>query len=247
MGHALNYTIGDILARLKLMQGFNVLHPMGYDALGLPAENAAIKAGTHPEDYTNKSIQNYIRQQKELGLSFDWSRMVNTASPDYYKWDQWIFLKMYEKGLAYQKESAVNWCPKCNTVLANEQVQNGFCWRHEDTKVEIKHLKQWFLKTTAYADELFEKINDLKGWPERTKAMQRNWIGKSHGTEIYFEINGEKWPVFTTRPDTIFGVTFVVISAQHQKLFDLVSPEQKGEVGAGFERRIEFCGRGGCR
>jgi len=231
LGHALNYVIGDIYSRFKKLQGFNVLHPMGYDALGLPAENAAIKDGTHPEEYTNRSIKNYIQQQKKLGLSYAWSRMINTASPDYYKWDQWIFTKMFEKGLAYQKTSAVNWCPKCQTVLANEQVQDGKCWRHEDTKVEIKQLTQWFLKTTAYAEELYDDIDSkLQEWPERTKAMQKNWIGKSHGAEIDFEINGEKWPVFTTRADTIFGVTFVVVSAQHEKLKDLVTPEQESEV-----------------
>ena len=187
MGHAWNYTIGDILARFKILNGFNVLHPMGYDALGLPAENAAIKAGTHPEEYTNNSIEDFTKQFKGLGISYDWSRMVNTANPDYYKWDQWIFLKMFEKGLAYQKESAVNWCPNCNTVLANEQVHEGKCWRHEDTPVEIKHLKQWFLKITDYADELYENLDNMD-WPDKTRAMQKNWIGKSHGTEIDFEI-----------------------------------------------------------
>jgi len=229
MGHALNYTIGDVLARYKTMKGFNVLHPMGYDALGLPAENAAIKAGTHPQDYTDKSIKNFIRQQKEIGITYDWTRVVNTASPDYYKWDQWIFLKMFEKNLAYQKTAAVNWCPKCETVLANEQVINGKCWRHEECDVEIKQLKQWFFKTTNYADELYENIDKLD-WPERTKAMQKNWIGKSHGTEIDFEINKETWPIFTTRPDTIFGVTFMVVSAQHPRLMELVTKEQKKEV-----------------
>lgn len=229
MGHAWNYTIGDIIARFKMMNGFEVLHPMGYDALGLPAENAAIKAGTHPEDYNRISIANYIRQQKAIGLTYDWTRVLSTDDPAYYKWDQWIFLKMLEKGLAYQKESAVNWCPECNTVLANEQVVDGKCWRHEDTPVEVKHLKQWFLKITEYANELYENLDNMD-WPERTKAMQKNWIGKSHGAEIDFEIKGEKWPVFTTRADTIFGVTFVVISAQHPKLMDLVTPEQKKEV-----------------
>lgn len=229
MGHAWNYSIGDILARFKIMNGFNVLHPMGYDALGLPAENAAIKAGVHPEDYTKESIKNYIKQQKNLGLTYDWSRMVDTSSPDYYKWDQWIYLKLLEKGLAYQKESSVNWCPKCNTVLANEQVQDGKCWRHEDTSVEIKHLKQWFLKITDYADELYEEIDSLD-WPFRTKAMQKNWIGKSKGTEVDFEINGKVWPVFTTRPDTLFGVTFLVVSAQHLRLNELVTEGQKKEV-----------------
>ncbi len=228
MGHSFNYTIGDIFARFKIMNGFNVLHPVGYDALGLPAENAAIKDGTHPEEYTNKSIQNFMKQQKGLGLTYDWTRLINTANPDYYKWDQWIFLKMFEKGLAYQKTSAVNWCPSCATVLANEQAQDGTCDRC-DSPVEIKHLKQWFLKITDYADELYEEVDKLD-WPDKTKAMQKNWIGKSHGTEIDFEINGEKWPIFTTRPDTIFGVTFMVVSAQHTKLMELVTKEQKKDV-----------------
>jgi len=230
MGHALNYSIGDVLARFKRMNGFNVIYPMGYDALGLPAENAAIKAGEHPKDYTDKSIKNFTKQFKSIGLSYDWSRTVSSADPEYYKWDQWIFLKMFERGLAYQKEAAVNWCPECNTVLANEQVHNGKCWRHEETDVEIKHLKQWFLKITDYADELYEEIDKLDGWPSKTKAMQKNWIGKSHGTEIHFEINGEMWPVFTTRPDTIFGVTFMVISAQHKKLMEIVTNDKRAEV-----------------
>lgn len=228
MGHALNYTIGDIYARFKRMSGFNVLYPMGYDALGLPAENAAIKDGTHPEDYTKKSMKNFMKQQKMLGLSYDWSRLVNTSSPDYYKWDQWIFLKMLEKGLAYQKEASVNWCPSCKTVLANEQAQTGNCERCK-SKVEIKTLKQWFFRITDYADELLDKLDDLD-WPARTKAMQKNWIGKSYGTEIDFEVEGNIWKIFTTRPDTIYGVTFLVVSAQHPKLFDLVSKEQKKEV-----------------
>ncbi len=236
MGHALNFVIGDVFSRFKIMQGFNVLQPMGYDALGLPAENAAIKAGEHPEDYTNASIKHYIKQQTELGLAYDWSRMVNTADASYYKWDQWIFLKMFERGLAYQKESAVNWCPECNTVLANEQVQNGYCWRHEETKVKLKHLKQWFFKITDYADELYESLDSMQGWPNKTRAMQKNWIGKSHGTEINFEINETNWPIFTTRPDTIFGVTFMVVSAQHKKLFDLVTKEQKEEVEKFLEK-----------
>jgi len=230
MGHALMYTLGDIFARFKKLQGFNVLHPMGYDALGLPAENAAIKEGTHPGDYTTKSINNFTKLFKKFGISYDWTRMLSTADESYYKWDQWIFLKMLEKGLAYQKESSVNWCPKCETVLANEQVQNGMCWRHEDTQVDIKKLKQWFLKITDYADELYEGLNDLKDWPERTKTMQRNWIGKSHGLEILFNINEKDWPIFTTRPDTIFGVTFMVVSAAHTKLDSLVTPKQRKEV-----------------
>ena len=229
IGHTLNYTIADIRSRFKIMQGFNVLHPMGYDALGLPAENAAIKAGTHPEDYTNKAIKNYIKQQKALGLSYDWSRIINTSSPEFYKWDQWIFLKMLEKGIAYKRKAPVNWCNKCESVLANEQVHDGKCWRHEDTGVEVKHLEQWFFKITDYAEELLDKLDELD-WPQRTKTMQKNWIGKSYGTEINFEINNKKFPIFTTRPDTIYGVTFMVISAQHTKLNELVTKEQKSEV-----------------
>ena len=238
MGHALNYTIGDILTRFKRMNNFNVLYPMGYDALGLPAENAAIQAKTHPKKYTEQSVANYIKQQKELGLSYDWSRMVNTADPEYYKWDQWIFLQMFKKEIAFRKKAPVNWCPKCETVLANEQVHDGKCWRHEDTNVELKHLEQWFFKITKYADELYEKIETLKGWPDRTKAMQKNWIGKSHGTEINFKINNETWPIFTTRPDTIYGVTFMVISAQHPCLMELVTDEQKNEVNK-FLKKIK--------
>ncbi len=229
VGHALNFTIGDIHARFKRMNGFNVLYPMGYDALGLPAENAAIKEKTHPEDYTKKSAANFMKQQKSLGFSYDWSRLVNTSYPNFYKWDQWIFIKMLEKGIAYRKKSPVNWCSKCQTVLANEQVHNGKCWRHETTEVEIKHLEQWFFKITDYVEELLDKIDSLE-WPAKTKLMQKNWIGKSYGTEIDFEIDGKKWPVFTTRPDTLFGVTFMVVSAQHPRLFELVNEKQKKEV-----------------
>lgn len=230
MGHAFNYIIGDIQARLKRMQGFNVLYPMGYDSLGLPAENAAIKSGVNPKKYTEDSIKNFIKQQKSLGISYDWSRELRTSDPDYYRWDQWIFLQMLKKGLAYRKKASVNWCPKCQTVLANEQVVNGRCWRHEDTEIEIKNLEQWYLRITKYADELYEKINELTEWPERIRSMQRNWIGKSYGVEIKFNINGEKWPIFTTRPDTVYGVTFMVISAQHPKLSELVTKEQRKEV-----------------
>ena len=228
MGHAFNYTVGDTLTRFKIMNGFNVLHPMGYDALGLPAENAAIKVGIHPEDYIKKSIANFMKQQKTLGLTYDWNRMVNTADPKYYKWDQWIFLKMFEKGLVYQKKAPVNWCPGCETILANEQAQGGVCDLC-DSEVEIKHLNQWFLKITDYADRLLDGHKKLD-WPHKTIAMQKNWIGKSYGTEIDFEINKKKWPVFTTRPDTIYGVTFMVVAAQHEKLWDLVSDDQRKEV-----------------
>ena len=229
MGHTLNYTIGDIFTRLKRMQGFNVLYPMGFDSLGLPAENAAIKAKAHPKKFTEAAIKNYINQMKEIGLSYDWDKLVMSHDPNYYKWNQYFFLKFLEKGLAYRKMSAVNWCSKCKTVLANEQVHNGMCWRHKDTEVGIKDLEQWFLKTTKYADEILKMTEGLN-WPDRIKLMQKNWIGKSFGTEIIFNINGEKWPIFTTRPDTIYGVTFMVVSAQHPKLMSLVTKEQKKEV-----------------
>ncbi len=217
IGHAFVFSLGDIVARFKRMQEFNVLYPIGYDSLGLPAENAAISAGIHPEKYTKKSIANFKKQQKEMGWSYDWSRMFKTSDSAYYKWDQWIFLKMFEKGMAYRKKAPVNWCPKCKTVLANEQVVNGCCWRHEDTSIEVHHLEQWFLKITDYADELLEELEKID-WPQKAKTMQKNWIGKSHGVDIDFEIEGEKWPVFTTRPDTIYGVTFMVISDQHSIL-----------------------------
>ncbi len=234
MGHALNYTIGDILARFKRMHGFNVLYPMGYDSFGLPAENAAIKAGEHPKEFTEKSIGNFINQQKKIGLSYDWSRKLMSHDPEYYKWNQFFFLKFLEKGLVYRKKAPVNWCSKCNSVLANEQVHHGRCWRHEDSKIETKNLEQWFIKTTEYADELLDAVDNLE-WPARIKTMQKNWIGKSYGTEILFAVilpNGKKesWKIFTTRPDTIYGVTFMVISAQHSRLMELVSKEQKNKV-----------------
>jgi len=229
MGHALNYTIGDIYARFKRMNGFNVLYPMGFDALGLPAENAAIKAKVHPKPFTEKAIQNYIKQMKELGLSYDWTKIVRTCEPEYYKWNQYFFLKFLEKGWVYRKKAPVNWCKKCKTVLANEQVHNGKCWRHEDTEVEIKQLEQWFIKTTMYSEELLKKAKDLQ-WPDKIKKSQKNWIGKSSGTEINFDINNEKWPIFTTRPDTIYGVTFMVVSAQHLRLMELVTEDRKKDV-----------------
>lgn len=188
IGHAFIYTIGDIFARFKRMNGFNVLYPVGYDSLGLPAENAAIKAKINPKTYTDNAIKYFSKQQKAIGLSYDWSRMFATHNPDYYKWDQWIFLKMFEKGLVYQKQSPVNYCRECNTVLANEQVHNGKCWRHENTPVEIKHLKQWYFKITDYAEELND-FSRLSQWPDLIKKLQKNWIGKSFGTEIEFEIS----------------------------------------------------------
>jgi len=248
MGHAFNYTIGDIYARFKRMQGFNVLYPMGYDSFGLPAENAAIGAKIHPKKYTEKSINNFIKQQKKLGLSYDWSRLIKTSDPEYYKWNQFFFLELMKKGLIYRKQAIVNWCPKCNTVLANEQVHNGKCWRHKDTDVEEKSLEQWFIKTTKYTNELLKDIKKLD-WPERIKLMQENWIGKSKGTKIKFKIKDpkEEIEVFTTRPDTLFGVTFLVYSINHPKVKELTnrtkqvkeflknlpkqSPEQKEKEG----------------
>ncbi len=229
IGHAFVFSLGDIFARFKRLQGYNVLYPIGYDALGLPAENAAIKARTHPKDYTKKSMANFMKQQKAMGWSYDWSRVVMSHDPNFYKWDQWIFLQMLKKGIAYRKKAPVNWCRKCNTVLANEQVIGGKCWRHEDTNVEIKHLEQWFLKIGDYADRLLEGLEKLD-WPERAKAMQRNWIGKSYGYDIDFKIGNEKWTIFTTRPDTLYGVTFMVVSAQHPRLDELVTSGQRKEV-----------------
>ncbi|MGV8142362.1 MAG: leucine--tRNA ligase [Candidatus Pacearchaeota archaeon] len=237
MGHAFNYTLGDILARYKRMSGFSVLHPMGFDSFGLPAENAAIKDGTHPQKYTDKAIENFVRQQKALGLSYDWSRKIQSHDPGYYGWNQYLFLQLLKQGLVYRKESGVNWCSKCESVLANEQVHDGKCWRHKDTIVAVKNLEQWFVKTTKYAEELLRDVDKLD-WPERIKIMQRNWIGKSEGAEIDFEVNGVRWPVFTTRADTLFGVTFLVVSAQHVKLNDLVTPTQKKEVVA-FLKKIK--------
>jgi leucyl-tRNA synthetase len=236
IGHAFVFSLGDILARLKRMQGYNVLYPIGYDALGLPAENAAIKIGEHPENYNKKTTKNFMKQQKAMGWSYDWSRLIRTDDPGFYKWDQWIFLKMFERGLAYQKKAAVNWCEKCMTVLANEQVVNGMCWRHEDSEVEVKHLKQWFLKTTEYADELITELDKLD-WPERAKTMQKNWIGRSEGAEIDFFINDKKHGVFTTRPDTLFGATYLVVSAQHPELMNIVTEKQKSKVEL-FQKKI---------
>ncbi len=236
IGHAFNYTIGDIFSRFKRMSGFNVLYPTGYDSFGLPAENASIKAGVNPKDFTDSAIMKFISQQKALGLSYDWGRMLKTSDPSYYKWNQYLFLKLMERGLVYRKKAGVNWCSKCATVLANEQVHNGACWRHLDTPVEVRHLEQWFIKTTEYADELLKCVDSLE-WPERIKSMQKHWIGKSYGTNIIFEINKKPWTIFTTRPDTLFGVTFLVVSAQHPSLSDFVVPKQKSAVDS-FLRKI---------
>jgi leucyl-tRNA synthetase len=227
IGHIRNYAIGDALARYKWMQGYNVLHPMGWDAFGLPAENAAIQRGRHPHEWTLSNIAEMKRQHLRMGFSYDWDREVTTCEPEYYRWNQWFFLKMLERGLAYRKRALLNWCPQCGTVLANEQVIDGCCWRHETTPVEQRALEQWFWKITAYADELLKDIVEkLEGhWPDRVLSMQRNWIGRSEGSEIDFSLHpsGEKIRVFTTRVDTIFGATCVILAPEHplaQKLLD---------------------------
>ena len=218
VGHARNYTIGDVIARYKKMKGYNVLHPMGWDSFGLPAENAAIQHGAHPAIWTKSNIENMKRQLKLMGLSYDWDREVATYTKEYYRWNQWIFKKLYEKGLVYKKVSTVNWCPECQTVLANEQVEDGKCWRHSNTQVIQKDLEQWFFKITDYAEELLTGHEELReGWPEKVLTMQKNWIGKSFGTEIVFTVEetGEKLPLFTTRIDTIHGVTYCVVAPEH--------------------------------
>jgi leucyl-tRNA synthetase len=217
MGHVRNYSIGDALARHMWMRGYNVMHPMGWDAFGLPAENAALKNNTPPREWTLANIAAMKRQFQRLGMGFDWATEVTTCFPDYYRWNQWFFLRMYEKGLAYRKKSKVNWCPECATVLANEQVIDGRCWRHEDTIVEQRDLVQWFLRITAYAQELLDDLDKLEGWPEKVRTMQRNWIGRSEGTEVEFGVENrpEKIRVFTTRVDTIFGATSVQLAPEH--------------------------------
>ena len=221
MGHMRNYAIGDVVARVKRMRGFNVLHPMGWDAFGLPAENAAIKNNTHPRVWTNNNIAQFQRVLRRFGFSYDWRREISTCEPEYYRWNQWFFLRMLEKGLAYRKKSRVNWCPKCCTVLANEQVVNGgFCWRHEDTRVESREIEQWFLKTTAYSDQLLEDLKQLEGgWPERVILMQQNWIGKSQGAKVKFAVAGAAGAgtieIFTTRIDTIYGATAIILAPAH--------------------------------
>ncbi len=224
MGHVRNYAIGDVIARYKKMQGYNVLHPMGWDSFGLPAENAAIKHSVHPSRWTYENISYMKTQLNKLGLSYDWDREVTTCSPAYYRWNQWFFVKMFEKGLAYRKSSYVNWCPSCETVLANEQVIDSRCWRCDSVVVQ-KELFQWFLKITDYAEELLEACDDLAGWPERVVLMQKNWIGKSHGVEVDFRVDGttDKIRIFTTRPDTLFGATFLCLSPPHPLAEKLVA------------------------
>jgi leucyl-tRNA synthetase len=229
MGHVRNYAIGDALARYMWMRGYNVLHPMGWDAFGLPAENAAIKEGKDPYHWTLHNIASMKHQFQRLGFAFDWKREIASCQPEFYRWNQWFFLRMFERGLAYRKEALLNWCPKCGTVLANEQVVDGCCWRHEDTQVEQRAMQQWFLKITAYAAELLDDMQQLEGgWPERVLAMQRNWIGRSEGAEVDFQVEGgaQKIRVFTTRIDTIYGATALILAPEHPLVGELATNPQ---------------------
>ena len=238
MGHVRNYSIGDVIARFRTMKGFNVLHPMGWDSFGMPAENAAIKHNIPPKKWTLENIANMTRQLKALGLSYDWDREVTTCKEDYYKWTQWFFELFYKRGLAVKKESAVNWCDTCNTVLANEQVIDGKCWRC-DHEVVKKDLSQWFFKITDYADELLKDLDLLPGWPERVKTMQHNWIGRSEGLEFSFEIPAlnDTVAVYTTRPDTAYGVTFMALAAEHPLIKKICENNPKAdEINAFCER-----------
>ncbi len=238
MGHVRNYSIGDVIARFKKMKGYNVLHPMGYDAFGLPAENAAIKHNAEPAKWTWDNIAEMNRQLRELGLGYDWDRGIATAHPEYYRWMQWIFIQFYKKGLAYKKENPVNWCPSCQTVLANEQVVDGCCERC-GASVGKKNLSQWYFKITDYADRLLGNLDKLDGWPEKVKTMQRNWIGKSHGTEVEFNVQDrdETLTVYTTRVDTIFGTTFMVLAPEYPTVLEMVEgTEYEADVRAYIDR-----------
>ncbi|MGI6658450.1 MAG: leucine--tRNA ligase [Dethiobacteraceae bacterium] len=238
MGHVRNYAIGDVLARFLRMRGYNVLHPMGWDAFGLPAENAAIKNNVHPAAWTYSNIEAMKKQQKAMGISYDWQREIATCDPDYYKWTQWLFLLLYKRGLAYKKHAAVNWCPNCSTVLANEQVEDGGCWRC-GAEVTLKDLEQWFFRITDYAERLLEDLKLLSGWPERVCTMQENWIGKSEGVEVRFKVKDgtDEIPVFTTRPDTLYGVTYLVLAAEHPLVEKLTAgTEQEAAVRAFVEK-----------
>ncbi|HRZ13906.1 MAG TPA: leucine--tRNA ligase [Candidatus Omnitrophota bacterium] len=240
MGHVRNYTIGDVYSRYKWIQGFSVLHPMGFDAFGQPAENAAIKNKTKPDSWTYKCIGEMERELKRMGLSYDWDREVSTCDAGYYKWNQWIFLKMFERGLAYKKASSVNWCASCATTLANEEVVDGGCWRCH-TPVEQKELEQWYLKITEYKGRLLEDLDELSEWPERVKAMQTNWIGKSQGVEIYFHTKDDNQliPVFTTRPDTIFGATYIVLAPEHPMVEQLIKGRPAEQAARAFIDKVK--------
>ena len=235
MGHVRNYTITDVIARYKKMNGYNVLHPIGWDSFGLPAENAAMQHGADPAKWTDENIAYMTGQLKRLGISYDWDREVTTCKEDYYKWTQWLFLQLYKKGLAYKKEAAVNWCEHCGTVLANEQVIDGKCWRC-DNVVEKKYLSQWFFKITEYAETLLKDLNLLEGWGDNVKTMQANWIGKSTGAIFKFKVidapNGEELevPVYTTRPDTVHGITYLVVAPEYKDIDKLTTPENKQAV-----------------
>src|SRR3989338_2992630 len=242
MGHVRNYAIGDVIARYKMMRGFNVLHPMGWDSFGLPAENAAIERGVHPHIWTRENIAYMRAQLKRMGLSYDWSREVATCEPDYYRWNQWLFLRSEEKGLAYKKHSAVNWCPSCETVLANEQVEDGRCWRCDSVVVQ-KELEQWFFKITQYAEELLQGCERLPAWPARVLAMQRNWIGKSVGVEADFPL-AEPLPdlsairIFTTLQDTIFGATFMSLAPESPLVERLIAGRPEAAAVREFVARV---------
>jgi len=239
MGHVRNYTIGDVAARFKMMQGFNVLHPMGFDAFGQPAENAAIKNKSHPAAWTMSCIDQMREELKKMGFSYDWGREISTCLPEYYRWNQWIFLKMYEKGLAYRKDAIVNWCPDCETTLANEEVVDGKCWRCKNEVIQ-QELEQWFIKITAYKERLLDDLATLTHWPERVLTMQKNWIGKSHGVEIYFKEKetGEVIPVFTTRADTIFGATYVVLAPEHPLVRKVIKGKPQEKAVLKFIKKV---------
>lgn len=240
VGHGRNYIIGDVVARYKIMKGFNVLTPIGWDAFGLPAENAAIKDGIHPKESTFKNIERMKEQLHQWGVGYDWAREINSCLPQYYKWTQWIFLKLYEKGLAYRKLAPVNWCPSCKTVLANEQVIGGRCERCE-TEVKEKDLEQWFFRITKYAQALLDELEELSDWPERVKIMQKNWIGRSRGVEIDFPVVGtsKKLTCFTTRVDTIFGATYMVLAPEHPELLELIKDADNRDEIISFVERIK--------
>ncbi|WP_448588165.1 leucine--tRNA ligase [Thermocrinis sp.] len=238
MGHVRNYTIGDALARFLRMKGKNVFHPMGWDAFGLPAENAAIKHGVHPAEWTKENIAYMKKQLQSLGFSYDWSREIATCDPEYYKWNQWIFIKLYERGLVYRKEAEVNWCPSCHTVLANEQVIDGRCWRCS-TPVIRKEVPSWYIKITQYAERLLEDLKLLEGkWPERVLVQQRNWIGRSEGAILKFFVEDLPIEVFTTRPDTVFGATFVVLAPEHPLTLELAKRGGRLKEVEEFVRRM---------
>ena len=238
IGHIRNYSIGDALARYQWMRGFNVLHPMGWDAFGLPAENAAIKNGRPPREWTLENIERMKKTHRRFAFSYDWDREVTTCEPDYYRWNQWIFLKMLEKGIAYRKRALVNWCTECATVLANEQVINGCCWRHETTPVIQRALEQWFLRITDYADQLLDDMRQLEGnWPDRVLTMQRNWIGRSEGAEIDFAGPDGPLRVFTTRVDTIYGATCLIVAPEHPLVQAHGTPEMLSAAQAMVDAR----------